>query len=678
MMDPLLKLKGALDEAQTNSKKMLTKLQRFEDRLGSLEHKMKPIQISSSPYTLAKSNVESTLKQAEKTYEYFRVANEVENDINSGLNINDNNKSKDFYLSITRLTKAKEFFETNRKDIKSAGSALTRIDTVLSKGISKLSDEFEKLLLLCNPYIKIIYDKVHSKYVQVIELESSIIKDNMKNYEEIIKHMIDVMDSNNIKVHYNIYEKVRSEHIKGQLKANIVENAKKWEEMNDDIPYEKGRHPFEIYFNLLYEIITNELKMWEKIFTYTPDSIKTCVNICNNINIELDTILSPIWEEIDITNIKVKKSNIVLKQINTFLIRLDAFDILMKKYDELQDQYKPDNQKETIASMALTKIRDSLLESCAESVGILTKTISYDGNVSYTSKDKKSNEEDDWICDLHPVTGNVLHCCKQIAKFSIYKQVLSLAVTVDISTQSPLPDTGEFINIMLEKLLLGIQLMASKFNNNKSGNGGPISRELHVKTHKLYEAGGKEAEELLSSSRKHLFMINNTYSILTYIREKKKEITQMNTASHASNTKPNIHDQKLLIFLETLETKFTDEKSNFCDKVGCVMGMNTEDMEEFNDRYIKDKAGQYRLLKAKFSMFNSGMDAFLAQQGEWRVSSASLREHLGELLVESIYPTYLEFFTTYSIIPFSKKHMAGYLKYQPKMIEDKLKHFFGK
>ena len=677
-MDPLVKLKGALDEAQTNSKRMLTKLQRFEDRLGSLEQKMKPIQISTATYTLAKTNVESTLKQAEKTYEYFRVASEVENDINSGLNINDNNKSKDFYLSITRLTKAKEFFETNRKDIKSAGSALTRIDTVLSKGISKLSDEFEKLLLLCNPYIKIINDKVHKKYVQAIELESSIIKDNMKNYEEIIKHMIDVMDSNNIKVHYMIYEKVRSEHIKGQLKANIIENAKKWEEMNEDIPYEKGTHPFEIYFNLLYEIISNELKMWEKIFTYTPDSIKTCVNICNNINIELDTVLSPIWEEIDVTNIKLKKSNIVLKQINTFLIRLDAFDILMKKYDELQDQYKPDNQKETVASIALTKIRDSLLESCAESVGILTKTISYDGNVSYISKDKKSNEEDDWICDLHPVTGNVLHCCKQIAKFAIYKQVLSLAVTVDISTPLPLPDQSEFINIMLEKLLLGIQLMASKFSNNKSGNDGPITRELHVKTHKLYEAGGKEAEDLLSSSRKHLFMINNAYSMLTYIREKKKEITQMNTASHASNTKPNIHDQKLLIFLETLETKFTDEKSNFCDKVSCVMGMNTEDMEDFNDRYIKDKAGQYRLLKAKFSMFNSGMDAFLAQQGEWRVSSASLREHLGELLVDSIYPIYLEFFSTYSIIPFSKKHMSGYLKYQPKIIEDKLKHFFGK
>ena len=45
MQDHLHKLKDVLDEAQTNSKKMLTKLQRFEDRLGSLEDKMKPIQV---------------------------------------------------------------------------------------------------------------------------------------------------------------------------------------------------------------------------------------------------------------------------------------------------------------------------------------------------------------------------------------------------------------------------------------------------------------------------------------------------------------------------------------------------------------------------------------------------------------------------------------------------------
>ena len=45
MQDHLHKLKDVLDEAQTNSKKMMTKLQRFEDRLGSLEEKMKPIQV---------------------------------------------------------------------------------------------------------------------------------------------------------------------------------------------------------------------------------------------------------------------------------------------------------------------------------------------------------------------------------------------------------------------------------------------------------------------------------------------------------------------------------------------------------------------------------------------------------------------------------------------------------
>ena len=282
----------------------------------------------------------------------YSVAGEVENDINSGLNINDSHKSKEFYNSITRLTKAKEFFESNRKDIKSAGSALTKIDTVLSKGINKLSEEFEKLLILCNPYIKII--NKNGNYIQAISLESQTIQANMKNYEEIIKHMIDVMDNNNIKAHYLIYEKVRSEHIKAQLKANITENMKIWEDIDQEIPYEKGIHPFENYFNLLYEIVNYDIKMWEKIFTYTPDSIKVCINICNSINIELDSVLSPIWEEIDIKNMKAKKSNIILKQINTFLIRLDAFDILTKKYDELQDLYKPDSQKETIASIALS------------------------------------------------------------------------------------------------------------------------------------------------------------------------------------------------------------------------------------------------------------------------------------------------------------------------------------
>lgn len=552
---------------------------------------------------------------------------------------------------------------------------MTKIDTVLNKGINKLAEEFEKLLLLCNPYIKIIYK--NGNYIQAISLESQAIQSNMKNYEEIIKHMIDVMDSNNIKVHYLIYEKVRSENIKTQLKANVTENIKTWEDMDQEIPYERGTHPFELYFNLLYEIVNYDIKMWEKIFTYTPDSIKACVNICNSINIDLDSVLSPIWEEIDIKDMKVKKANVILKQINTFLIRLDAFDVLTKRFDELQDFFKPDSQKESIASAALTKIRDSLLEACVESIVILTNSMSYDGSISYAiNKDKKSTEDGDWICDLHPITGNVLHCCKQMAKFKIYKQVISMAIEEDINTPSPLPEQTEFINIMLGKLLVGIQLMASKFSS-KSIEDSLLSRELHVKSHKLYEVGSKEAEELLSTARKHLFMVNNSYSILTYLREKRKEL-QVQMSKSVNNPNPNIHEQKLLHFLDTIETKFNEEKTNFCEKVNFVLGMNEEDMKEFNNRYIKDKPGQYRLLKAKFSMFNSGMDAFLAQQGEWRVSSSDLRQHLGELLIETIVPPYMEFFSTYSVIPFSKKHMSGYLKYQPKIIEDKLKTYFGK
>eukprot|EP01034_Spumella_vulgaris_P023874 gene23874-30151_t len=44
------------------------------------------------------------------------------------------------------------------------------------------------------------------------------------------------------------------------------------------------------------------------------------------------------------------------------------------------------------------------------------------------------------------------------------------------------------------------------------------------------------------------------------------------------------------------------------------MGLSDVDMAEFQTLYLKDKAGQGRALKAKFAVFNSGMDALLVQQ----------------------------------------------------------------
>lgn len=72
------------------------------------------------------------------------------------------------------------------------------------------------------------------------------------------------------------------------------------------------------------------------------------------------------------------------------------------------------------------------------------------------------------------------------------------------------------------------------------------------------------------------------------------------------------------------------------------------------------------------------MDALLAQQGEWRVASAGLRDRLSAMMVSKIVPVYTQFFNTYSVVKFSKKHMEEYLKYTPPVVERHLTGFFGR
>jgi hypothetical protein len=127
-----------------------------------------------------------------------------------------------------------------------------------------------------------------------------------------------------------------------------------------------------------------------------------------------------------------------------------------------------------------------------------------------------------------------------------------------------------------------------------------------------------------------------------------------------------------------VEQKLKDEMQLFCDTCAATMGMTPADMQEFSSLYAKNKTGNGRELKAKFTIFNTGMDALLAQQGDWRVSSAGLRAELSAGLRNAVLPTYSKFFSTYSVVKFSKKHMTEYLRFKPADVEGKLNAFFGR
>jgi chromosome segregation ATPase len=129
--NPLRSLKASLEKAQKNTHNMLTRIHRFDERLAAIDEEMKPIQVTTAKYTKAKDNIGLTLAEVEKTYEYFRVAQQVTEVINAGVNLQNPAKQKEFVDAFGRLSEAKRFFEQHRRDIKSAGSALDQIEELL-------------------------------------------------------------------------------------------------------------------------------------------------------------------------------------------------------------------------------------------------------------------------------------------------------------------------------------------------------------------------------------------------------------------------------------------------------------------------------------------------------------------------------------------------------------------
>lgn len=123
-LDSLIRLKDALESAQSNTSKMLSKLNTFDQRLEDLDTKLQPLQSTTSNYIKAKENISLTLIEVGKTYEYFKVTNEVKDIINGGLN---DNNYEDYLISFSKIHNAKNFF-TNNNDIKSAQTVLHTLE----------------------------------------------------------------------------------------------------------------------------------------------------------------------------------------------------------------------------------------------------------------------------------------------------------------------------------------------------------------------------------------------------------------------------------------------------------------------------------------------------------------------------------------------------------------------
>lgn len=713
-VNPLTALADTLEVAQRNTSKMLGKLRRFEDRLNLIDQKMRPVQNTTEKYWAAKENIALTLVEVGKTYEYFRIAGETKGIISTGLN---SQNQTEFFDALGKLTLAKKFFETHR-EIKSSGSVLINIEQLLKTAVASCAEAMEKLLVSCGRSVEL----VDGVYNIVNPISADVGKD--------ISAICSILEANNHTAHLKTYQRVRIAQVKAELQAHEADHASEWIALTqDNIPYLKGTHPLNAFYTFAFEMLRGELHLWGITLISSQESLLVFIAICDAAVMELQRVMGPVLLE-DFKN--NKSSHFILKQTNTFLIRLEMLSIFASKFDELRDICRPDVRHESTASITVRTMRNAMVEACADSISILL-TSSLDANdATRTSKSKhikgfgSHNDLNDKTmatsitasitsidltsfenCDLHPLTGNVLHCCKELSGFAaVYKRMADTALDINIYVPPNATSVHDLIFSLMENLFTCLKIKAD--NYSKSLKKQSSKRELTTSNHAMYELPEKVAEGCLAVVKKDLFLSNNLYSLFICLREKNREMLTQQEGTGGStgasltgdaNAKrrggggagallpsaagftSSVNQQylrRLASLTESVEQSLAAAQLSFCNALKSVLGLTLEDMSEFKVALDTDKSGKGRVLKAKFTVFNTGMESFLAQQGEWRVSAAALRERMSALMLETILPGYTDFYNKYSNSKFSKKHMSMYLRFPPQDVERIFKTFFGK
>lgn len=135
-------MRESLGKSQSVTETMISILGSFDNRLSSLETAMRPTQVRTHAFRKAHENIDNTLKAAESVLTQFDVSRQVENKVLSG----PNNDLGGFLAAVDQLQHNVEFFTQNRS-LKASDGALNHARNLLSKGMSRLADEFKALLI---------------------------------------------------------------------------------------------------------------------------------------------------------------------------------------------------------------------------------------------------------------------------------------------------------------------------------------------------------------------------------------------------------------------------------------------------------------------------------------------------------------------------------------------------
>lgn len=624
-------MRESLQKSQTITDNVVSMLGSFDHRLSALEAAMRPTQVRTHSIRKAHENIDKTLKAAEVLLAQFDLSRQAETKILRG----PHEDLESYLQAIDQLRSNIQFF-SNKKGFKSSDGVLNNTNNLLSKAISKLEDEFKRLLAS------------YSKPVEPDRLFEGL-PNSLRPSSESPGHLGDSTGKNSSNIHseqhkinlenavytpptlvpprvlpllhdlaqqmvqaghqqqlLKIYRDTRSSVLEESLRKLGVEKLSK-----DDVQ------------KMQWEVLEAKIGNWIHFMRIAVKLLFAGERIvCDQIFEGFDSLPDQCFSEVTASSVLVLLSfgDAIAKSKRSpekLFVLLDMYEIMRELHSEIEMKFK---------GKACSEIRESafgltkrLAQTAQETFGDFEEAVEKDATKTAVSDGT-----------VHPLTSYVINYVKFLFDYQSTLKQLFLEFDSKDGTSSQLASVTMRIMQALQTNLDG-----------KS----------------------KQYKDLALT---HLFLMNNIHYMVRSVRrseakdllgddwvQRHRRIVQQ----HANQYKRNAWAK----ILQALSAQGLTSSGG-----GGSVGGDGGSSSGVSRAMVKDR----------FKTFNMQFEELHQKQSQWTVPDTELRESLRLAVAEVLLPAYRSFVKRFGNVVENGKNPQKYAKYSPEDLERMLGEFF--
>ncbi|CAK7325194.1 unnamed protein product [Dovyalis caffra] len=617
------KMKEALQKSQTITDNVVTILGSFDSRLSVLETAMRPTQIRTHAIRKAHENIDKTLKAAEVILTQFDASRQAEAKILKGPH-----EDLESYLeAIDQLRSNIRFFSGN-KGFKSSDAVINNANTLLSKAISKLEDEFKQLLALYSKPVEPdrLFECLPESMRPSLESPGNHKHHNSEHQNGTsetggFKHLplipprvlpllhdlaIQMVQAGNQQQLLRIYRDTRSSVLEESLRKLGVEKLSK-----EDVQ------------KMQWEVLEAKIGNW---IHFMRIAVKVLFvgerRVCDQIFEGHDALLDQCFAECTATSVSMLLSfgDAIARSKRSpekLFVLLDMYEIMRELHSEVEAVF---------GSKACNEIREStfgltkrLAQTAQETFGDFEEAVEKDAT--------KTAVLDGTV---HPLTSYVINYVKFLFDYqSTLKQLFQ-----------EFESSGETTSQLATVTMRIMQALQTNLDGKSKQYRDPALTHLFLMNNIHYMVRSvrrSEAKDLLGDD---------------WVQRHRRVVQQ-----HANQYKRNAW-AKILQCLSTQGLTSSGGGSGVPGEGGSGSGASRG------------------LIKDRFKTFNVQFEELHQKQSQWTVPDTELRESLRLAVAEVLLPAYRSFLKRYGPLVESGKNPQKYIRYTAEDLERMLAEFF--